>query len=253
MILKGRVAVVTGAGSGIARAGAQKLASEGAIVVVADRRADTAAETVQLITAAGGRALPVTTDVTDDGQLARLVDTAIAKYGRIDILHSHAGAQIEGTLESVREGGMDDSWRLNVRAHYQLARLTVPHMRRQGGGSILITSSSSGLIYDAEMIAYATSKHAVVAMVKQIAKDYGKHKIRCNALCPGWVDTPFNDPFIKQMGGRPQLEAYIKTAVPLGRWASVEEVAETILFLASDRSAYITGVALAVDGGESIG
>lgn len=252
MILSGRVAIVTGAGSGIGRAGAEIMAREGATIVVADRDAVAGEETRQRIETAGGQALAIQADVGDDTALARLVDAAHQAFGRIDILHSHAGIQVEGPLEAVDPAGMDASWHINVRAHFQLARLVMPHMRAQGGGSIIVTSSNSGVFYDHEMIAYATSKHAAVAMVKQIAIDYGKHNVRVNALCPGWVDTPFNDAFTRQMGGRDRLLAYIKNKIPMGRFASVEEIAEAILFLASDRSSFMTGHALVIDGGECI-
>ncbi len=200
----------------------------------------------------GGTAIPVATDVGDSEALERLVEHAVAEFGRIEILHSHAGIQVEGSLEDVDPPGMDRSWSINVRAHFMLARLVMPHMRKQGGGSIIVTSSNSGVFYDPGMIAYATSKHAAVAMVKQIAIDYGKHNVRVNALCPGWVDTPFNDPFTRQMGGRQALLDYVAKKIPLGRFASVEEVAESILYLASDRSAFMTGHALVIDGGECI-
>jgi NAD(P)-dependent dehydrogenase (short-subunit alcohol dehydrogenase family) len=252
LILSGRVAIVTGAGSGIGRAGAELMAHEGAALVVADRNAAAGEETRRRIEANGGRALAVETDVGDDAQLAGLVGEARQAFGRIDILHSHAGIQIEGPLEGVDPNGMDASWRINVRAHFMLARLVMPHMRVQGGGSIIVTSSNSGVFYDHEMIAYATSKHAAVAMVKQIAIDYGKYNVRVNALCPGWVDTPFNDAFTRQMGGREALLRYVKEKIPIGRFASVEEVAESILFLASDRSSFTTGHALVLDGGECI-
>lgn len=228
------------------------MAREGAILVVADRDAAAGEATAARIEAAGGKALAVVTDVGEDGALEALVDRAVGAYGRIDVLHSHAGIQVEGNLEQVPPDGMDASWHINVRAHFRLARLVMPHMRRQGGGSIIVTSSNSGVFYDHEMIAYATSKHAAVAMVKQIAIDYGKHNVRVNALCPGWVDTPFNDAFTRQMGGREALLAYVKQKIPLGRFASVEEIADAILFLASDRSSFMTGHALVVDGGECI-
>ena len=228
------------------------MAREGAAIVAADRNAAAGAETAKRIEAAGGRALAVETDVGDDAQLERLVQLTLDRFGRIDILHSHAGIQVEGPLESVDPNGMDASWRINVRAHFTLARLVMPAMRAQGGGSIIVTSSNSGVFYDHEMIAYATSKHAAVAMVKQIAIDYGKYNVRVNALCPGWVDTPFNDAFTRQMGGREKLLAYIREKIPMGRFASVEEIAEAILFLASDRSAFMTGHALVIDGGELI-
>jgi len=253
MILKDRVAIVTGAGSGIGRAGALAMAREGAVIVVADRGAEAGEATAAAILAEGGRAEARTTDVADDGALAALVEGTRAGHGRIDILHNHAGIQVGGPLTAVEPEGMDASWRVNVRAHFMAARLVMPAMIAQGGGVILNTASNSGVFYDREMIAYTTSKHAVVAMTRQMALDYARHGVRVNALCPGWVDTPFNEPFIAQMGGREAIEAYVRDKIPMGRWASAEEIAEAILFLVSDRSSFMTGQALVVDGGESIG
>ncbi|OUR76123.1 oxidoreductase [Alphaproteobacteria bacterium 46_93_T64] len=252
MILKDRIAIVTGAGSGIGRGGAQILAREGAHVIVSDLHRDRSEETVDLILKAGGGAEANSTDVTDSGALEKLINDTHAAHGRIDILHSHAGIQVEGTLEEVSVQGLDDSYALNVRPHFVAARAVVPFMKEQGGGSIVNTSSNSGVFVDEGMLAYITTKAAIIMMTKQIALDYAKFNVRCNALCPGWVDTPFNDPYIRQMGGRSAIDKYVQKTIPMGRWASIEEIAESILFLASDRSSFMTGHALVIDGGECI-
>lgn len=252
MILKDQVAIVTGAGSGIGRAGAIIMAREGAHVAVLDRDGAGAEETVRSIQECGGTAEAHEIDVTDDDKLVGAIDAVHGRHGRIDILHNHAGAQVEGNLEDVSIEGFDRSWELNVRSHFVAARAVMPHMRAAGGGVILNTSSSSGVLYDREMVAYTTTKHAVIAMTRQIAGDYGRYGIRVNALCPGWVDTPFNEPFIRQLGGRAAIEDYIRRRVPLGRWAEVAEIAEPILFLVSKRSSYVTGQILVCDGGETI-
>jgi NAD(P)-dependent dehydrogenase (short-subunit alcohol dehydrogenase family) len=253
MILQDRVAAVTAAGSGIGRASAEILGREGAFVAVSDLDPERAGETARRIVDSGGRAEAFGVDVTNDEQLEAFIDGIVGARGRMDILHSHAGIQVEGNVEQASAQGMDSSWQVNVRAHYVAARRVIPHMKRQGGGSIVITSSNSGVLYDREMVAYATSKHASVAMVRQMALDYARDNIRVNALCPGWVDTPFNDPFTRQMGGREALEAYVREQIPMGRWASANEIAEALLFLASDRSSFMTGQALVVDGGECLG
>lgn len=250
--LEGRVAFVTGAGSGIGRAGAEAMAQCGAHVVVTDRDGALAQGTADAITAAGGKATAQGLDVTDTAALEAAIGQAAEQHGRLDILHSHAGIQIEGKLEQVAPGDMDASWNLNVRAHFVAARAAVGPMRKQGGGSIIITASNSGVQYDREMIAYATTKHAAVAMTRQMAADYARDNIRINSLCPGFIDTPFNAGFEVQMGGRAELERYIAETIPMGRWGTTAEIADAIVFLASDMSTFMTGHALVVDGGECI-
>ena len=251
MLLEGRVAFLTGAGSGIGRAGALALAREGAVVTVTDLDGARAQMVAQEILAAGGRAEAMELDAADDIAVLAAVDS-VAVRGRLDILHSHAGIQVPGRLTEIDPEGMDASWRLNVRAHFIAARAAMPHMQRQRKGSIIITASNSGVQYDRGMIAYCTTKHAVIAMSRQIAVDYAADNIRCNALCPGFVDTPVNLGFEVQMGGRKALETHVPQSIPMGRWASVDEVAASIVYLASDQSGFMTGHALVVDGGECL-
>jgi NAD(P)-dependent dehydrogenase (short-subunit alcohol dehydrogenase family) len=251
MLLDGRVAFLTGAGSGIGRAGALALAREGALVTVTDLDGARARGVAGEIHAAGGRAEAMVLDAGDDDAVLAAINTVAAR-GRLDILHSHAGIQVPGRLTDIGPEEMDASWRLNVRAHFVAARAAMPHMQRQKKGSIILTASNSGVQYDRGMIAYCTTKHAVIAMTRQIAVDYAADHVRCNALCPGFVDTPFNDGFQQQMGGRAALETYVAQSIPMGRWAAVDEIAASIVYLASDQSSFMTGHALVVDGGESL-
>ncbi len=251
MQLAGRVAFLTGAGSGIGRAGALALAREGASVTVTDLDGARARTVADEIRAAGGTAEALALDAADDAAVTAAIGTVAAR-GRLDILHSHAGIQVPGRLTEIDTDAMDASWRLNVRAHFVAARAAMPQMQQQRKGSIIITASNSGVQYDRGMIAYCTTKHAVIAMTRQIAVDYAADNIRCNALCPGFVDTPFNRGFEAQMGGRAALESYVAQSIPMGRWASETEIAESIVYLASDRSAFMTGHALVIDGGECL-
>lgn len=252
MQLEGKVAFVTGAGSGIGAAGARAMAAEGARVIVTDRNAEAAEAVAMSIRASGGQAEAEGVDVTDDAGLTAAIANAAARHGRLDVLHSHAGLQVEGKLEQVAVADMDASWALNVRAHFVAAQAALPAMRAQGKGSVIITSSNSGVQFDWGMIAYATTKHASLAMTRQMAADYARENIRFNALCPGFVDTPFNAGFELQMGGRHKLEEYVTRTIPMGRFGTVDEIADGIVFLASDRSSFMTGAAFVIDGGECI-
>ena len=252
MFLKDKVVFVTGAASGIGAAGAMAMAREGADVTLTDINGDVVRAVAEQIVAEGGTARAVTLDVADADQLTAAIEECATRHGRLDVLHSHPGLQIEGTLEQVSVDDMDASWRLNVRSHFVAAKAAMVRMKAARRGSIIITASGSGIQYDSEMIAYATTKHAAVAMTRQIAKDFGKYNVRVNALCPGFIDTPFNRGFEIQMGGRDKLEDYIKSEIPMGRFGTVGEMADAIVYLASDRSTFMTGHALVIDGGESL-
>jgi NAD(P)-dependent dehydrogenase (short-subunit alcohol dehydrogenase family) len=252
MLLENRVAFVTGAASGIGAAGARALAREGAHVVITDRNGAGAEEVAADIRHQGHRAEALALDVTQDDALRGAIAETARTHGRLDILHSHAGIQVEGRLEDVDVADMDASWTLNVRAHFVASQAVIAQMRQQGGGSVIITSSNSGVQYDRGMIAYCTTKHAILAMTRQMAADYAHENIRFNALCPGFIDTPFNRGFEIQMGGRDGLENYIANSIPMGRFGTVDEIADGIVFLASDKSSFMTGHALVIDGGECI-
>ncbi|WP_112313247.1 SDR family NAD(P)-dependent oxidoreductase [Pseudogemmobacter bohemicus] len=252
MRLNGKIAFVTGAGSGIGRGSAMALAGAGAFTVVTDRDGVAAGAVADEITTKGNRAEAMALDMTDTAAIQAALEDVIARHGRIDVLHSHAGIQIEGRLDQVTADQMDASWVMNVRSHFVAAQAVIGQMQAQKSGSIIITASNSGVQYDAGMIAYAVTKHAAVAMVKQMAKDFAKDGIRVNALCPGFIDTPFNAGFERQMGGRAGLEAYIANAIPAGRFGSVEEIAAAVLYLASDEARFVTGLALVADGGECL-
>jgi NAD(P)-dependent dehydrogenase (short-subunit alcohol dehydrogenase family) len=252
MILKDRVALVTAAGSGIGRASAEIMAREGAAVAVVDRDGERAQAVARAIGDAGGLAEAHAVDVTDDATMTQLFAAVVASFGRIDILHNHAGLQVGGALDRISADQFDASWKVNVRAQFLACQLVMPIMKERGRGVILNTASNAGVFLDKNMLAYITTKSAVITMTKQIALDFSRHGIRVNALCPGWVDTPFNAPYERELGGRAALEKVISTAVPMGRFATPEEIAEAVLFLVSDRSSFVTGHALVVDGGECL-
>ncbi|MCZ7934859.1 glucose 1-dehydrogenase [Agrobacterium leguminum] len=251
-ILSGRTALVTAAGSGIGRQSAFILGANGAFVMVTDRDEALAEETAQAILAAGGLAASSVMDVADDSAVTEVFARLVREHGALNILHNHAGIQIGGALEAINADDMRKSYEINVVAQFTACKAALPHMRAQGGGVILNTASNAGVFLDKGMLAYITTKSAVITMTKQIALDYARDGIRVNALCPGWVDTPFNGPYEAQLGGRAALENVVRDLVPMGRFGQPEEIAEAVLFLCSDRSSFITGHALVVDGGECL-
>ncbi len=247
--LEDRVAIITGGGGAIGRATARRLAAEGAAVVVGDLLAASAESVADGIRADGGRSIAMVVDVTDEASVGALVDGALAAYGRIDILHNNAGVLLPGSVTEVAVEAWSKTLAVNVTGAFLCSRAVLPAMISAGRGSIIHTSSVSGLVGEAGIAAYCASKGALVMLARQMAVDYARQGIRVNALCPGWIDTPFNDPAIERAGGKEALAPFIDVFVPMGRQGTPEEVADAVAFLASDDSRYMTGAALVVDGG----
>jgi NAD(P)-dependent dehydrogenase (short-subunit alcohol dehydrogenase family) len=243
----GKSAFVTGGGSGIGRASALALAAEGAVVTVAGRTAATLKETVDLIEAAGGSARYVIADVSDEDQIQRAVQAATAETGRLDIALNNAG--YDGEYQLTRDYSTDMLDRmiaLNVRGMFLAMKYELRHMTEQGAGVIVNMASGAGLVGVPGFSGYTATKAAEIAMTKSSALEVAAQGIRINAVCPGLVDTPMIADLDE--GVRASLSA----AHPLGRIARAEEIADAVVFLASDKSSFITGIALTVDGGYSV-
>jgi len=248
MQMDGKVAIVTGSGSGIGRAIALRLAAEGASVVVADVRAKRAQATTEQILAVGGRAMPSETDVSDAVAVADMVALAVSEFGGLDVLVSNAAITIPGSAVVLPPDGWDLMWRTNVSSLYLGARHAIPVMLQRGGGAIVATASISGLTADAGQVGYATTKAAVMGLVRALAVDHARQGIRVNCICPGMTATP---PLLHALGSGPLSEAALESS-PVGRLAEPEEIAAVAVWLASDESSFVTGQAIVVDGGLGI-
>lgn len=246
MRLKDKVALVTGGASGIGRATAELFAREGARVAVADYSAD-GRDTVQAIKTAGGEAIFVPVDVSDSGQVAKMVEAALQAYKRIDILFNGAGILYYGTVLETDEQAWNRVISINLTGTYLCCRAVVPHMIRQGGGSIINVASTVGA-HDAcaKAVAYVTSKGGVTLFTKAMAVDHARQGVRVNALVPGATDTPM----IRKALTPEALEA-LGASQPIGRLGRPEELAKAVLFLASDDASFVTGSAMYVDGGQT--
>jgi NAD(P)-dependent dehydrogenase (short-subunit alcohol dehydrogenase family) len=247
--LNGRVALVTGAASGIGRSSARAFAEDGARVVVADVLAEQGRETVDLIETAGGEAIYVPADVSRRGDVERLVRTAVETFGRIDCAHNNAG--IEGTAAEGTEFHTypDEVWdqvlAVNLKGVWLCMQAEIAQMLTQGGGTIVNTASVAGLVGGTSP-AYSASKHGVVGLTKTAALDYATRGIRVNAVCPGVIRTPMID---RVLASRPEVEQVFLACEPVGRFGTPEEIAAAVVWLSSDAASFLTGVALPVDGG----
>jgi NAD(P)-dependent dehydrogenase (short-subunit alcohol dehydrogenase family) len=244
--VEGRACVVTGAGSGIGRAIAVRLAEEGGRVLCADLDGDSAAETASSI---GDAAEPSTTDVSDPGAVQAMIDRCVELHGRVDVLVNNAGVNIPGVLHEVPDDVIDRTLAVNVKGPIYGCRAAIPHMLEQGGGSIVNVSSVNGIVSEPFLSVYSASKGAVVMLTKGVALDYAKQNIRCNAICPGWVDTPINYAHADMLGGVQHVYDTIDSFQPIGRPGRPEEIAHVALFLASDEASFMTGSIVSADGG----
>ncbi len=248
--LDGKVAVVTGGGSGIGQAIALRLAAHGAVVRILDVNESAAAATCQQISAAGGSASAHLCDVTSQPDVKALFDQLFRRE-RIQILINNAGISHIGTVESTAEPDFDRVVRVNVKGFYNCMHVVVGHMKNSGGGVIVNMASIAGSSGLADRFAYSMSKGAVIAMTYSVARDYLAHNIRCNCISPARVHTPFVDDYLQKTYPGREKEMFEKLAKsqPIGRMADPAEVASLALFLCSDEATFITGVDYPIDGG----
>ncbi len=246
----GKTAVVTGGASGIGKATAERFLEEGAKVAIMDLSEDSCRAVSDELKQKGYEPVFITGDVSDYDDVKRMVSEAVKALGRIDVLFNNAGILVEGTVEQVSEEAWDRIMDVNVKGVFLMCKEVVPLMLGQGGGTIVNTASCSGLVGDRNAIAYNTSKGAVVLMTKCLALDYAQKGIRANCVCPGEIDTPM---FRQEARSRNKpVEEYRKELCeyhPIGRLGVPVEVANAVLFLASDDASFITGTAFSVDGG----
>ncbi len=247
---EGKKAVVTGGASGIGKATVERFLEEGAEVAVIDISEDSCSSLSKELEGKGFEALMIPGDVSQYKDVQRVVGLAAEGLGGIDVLFNNAGILVEGSVEQVSEEDWDRIMSINVKGVFLMCKEVVPLMLRQGKGAIVNNASCSGLVGDRNAIAYNTSKGAVVLMTKCLALDYAQKGIRANCVCPGEIDTPM---FRQEARSRNMpVEEYRKELCevhPIGRLGVPSEVADAVLFLASDDASFVTGAALSVDGG----
>lgn len=244
-------AVVTGAGHGIGRATALRLSAEGARVAVIDLELDSAGRTAAEIVDRGGEAHALAADVSVSAEVEEAMAEASSRLGGFSVLHSNAGVQIAGSIVDQTDADWAKTFAVNVDGFFYAARVAVPTIVASGGGAIVCTASTSGLVGEAGNFAYGASKGALVKMTRDMAVDLAPRGIRVNCVCPGWIDTGFNDSVVGHLS-EAEMAAMVGSEVPLGRQGDAEEVAAAVAFLASSDAAYVTGHALVVDGGLTI-
>lgn len=247
--LDGRVALVTGGAGAIGLAVARRLARDGARVALADLMSDRVAAATDALAADGLAARGMPLDVTSEAAVAEAVERLEAEEGAVDVLVTCAGVLVAGSATETSLAGWDRTLAVNVTGTFLAARGVLPGMVRRGRGAIVLISSTAGVVAEAGIAAYCASKGAVLMLGRQLAIDYARSGVRVNVVCPGWIDTPFNDPAIERAGGREALAPFIDLMVPIGRQGEPAEVADVVAFLASDEARLMTGSVVIADGG----
>ena len=255
--LSGKVAIITGATSGIGKATAYLFAEEGADLVITGRRAELGQHVSDEIRQKGVRCVFVQADHSQADDCSRVMERTLAEYGRVDILFNNAGIVTSGTAESTSEDVWNETMAVNVTGVWRMSRLVIPQMKKQGGGVIVNNGSDWSVVAGKDAFPYVVSKGAVGLMTKAMALDYARDNIRVNAVCPGdtfvdrWLEKGYfesSDPVTVEEAMK-ESSAYI----PMGRFGKPEEIASAVLFLASDDSSFVTGHLLLVDGGNTAG
>lgn len=249
--LLGKVAIITGAAAGIGRGTAELFAEHGAKLVLVDRDEVGLNEVVATFRANGVECLQCVADVKDRAAVERVVTQTGETFGGVDIVFNNAGIMPLADIQDLSEETWDEVLDTNLKAMFLMCKAAIPVMLRRGSGSIINTSSIMATLTEPGYTAYTTSKAGIIGLTKEIAVSYAERGIRCNAICPGWVDTPMNQRLAEELGGLDKLYPLIKKQQPQGRMASVREVGYAVLFLASDEASAVTGSCLYVDGGAS--
>ncbi|MGA9800342.1 MAG: SDR family oxidoreductase [Terriglobales bacterium] len=244
--LKNKIAIVTGAGTGIGRACALALVREGARVALVGRRKDRIEEVVR---EAGGSAIAIAADVSKREEIERVLEQTLAAFGGINVLVNNAGILHPGTAEQITEAQWDETFNINVRGLWLFSRAVLPHLRQAGGGSIINVASVLGINGTRNRAAYAASKGAVVLLTKCMAIDHGHENIRVNAICPSFVETDLTAAVLRKAPDPDAIRRERISVHPIGRLGQPEDLAGLAVYLASDESSWATGAAFPVDGG----
>jgi NAD(P)-dependent dehydrogenase (short-subunit alcohol dehydrogenase family) len=252
MRFEGKVVLITGAGVGIGRAAAVRFAAEGARVAVNSLTPANGMETVRLLREAGGRGIYIQGDVSRSADARRMAEETVKAYGRLDILVNNAGIVIPGRVDNMSEEDWDQTMAVNLKGVFLVSKYAIPEMRKIGGGVIVHNASIVAIKGVKDRGAYTASKGGVWALTKAMAADYLAENIRVNCVCPGTVHTPSLERRIQAFPDPQTARADFVARQPMGRLGKDEEIAAAILFAASDEAAFMTGSAIAIDGGMSI-